>query len=250
MNHDQPNPFYVGYLPLPRAHKRFLLGFITICVISSLALSFGIAIAQRDPGATQVFSSTGSTWVGTIYESPYPMLVDDGGEIHLLIGLGKYGEHDRIKPWIGKRCEVSGYALAREHRRAIQLDVHDSTIAQAQGPTHSLPNPIQIDDEPIEFVGEIVDGKCYLGAMKPGDGKAHKACATLCILGRLPPMFVDEHIQENDMLPLVLVDGSTDLPKSSLELVGERVRFVGKRSSIGSLTLINIDSKDIQRVND
>ena len=39
--------------------------------------------------------------------------------------------------------------------------------------------------------GEIVDSKCYLGAMKPGDQKTHKACATLCIRGGIPPVLVE-----------------------------------------------------------
>jgi hypothetical protein len=37
-------------------------------------------------------------------------------------------------------------------------------------------------------VGEVVDAKCYLGAMKPGDGKSHKACATLCVTNGIPAM--------------------------------------------------------------
>ena len=38
--------------------------------------------------------------------------------------------------------------------------------------------------------GEVVDTKCYAGAMSPGDGKVHKACASLCLFGGIPPLFV------------------------------------------------------------
>src|SRR5690349_19376703 len=44
--------------------------------------------------------------------------------------------------------------------------------------------------EPVSLRGEIVDSKCFLGAMRPGNGKTHKACAMLCIAGGVPPMFV------------------------------------------------------------
>ena len=34
------------------------------------------------------------------------------------------------------------------------------------------------------LAGEICDGKCYAGAMRPGRGLAHKACANLCLTRR------------------------------------------------------------------
>ena len=35
--------------------------------------------------------------------------------------------------------------------------------------------------------GEIVDSKCFLGVMKPGTGKLHRACAVRCLSGGIPP---------------------------------------------------------------
>ncbi|MGE6744243.1 hypothetical protein ACQKGC_28815, partial [Allorhizobium pseudoryzae] len=40
------------------------------------------------------------------------------------------------------------------------------------------------------IAGEICDGKCYAGAMRPGSGLAHKACANLCLIGEIPAVFV------------------------------------------------------------
>jgi hypothetical protein len=39
----------------------------------------------------------------------------------------------------------------------------------------------------VELPGEIVDTKCYLGAMRPGVGKVHRACAARCLSGGIPP---------------------------------------------------------------
>jgi len=44
----------------------------------------------------------------------------------------------------------------------------------------------------VTLRGEIVDAKCYLGAMKPGDGRTNKECATLCVRGGIPPMLVHQ----------------------------------------------------------
>ncbi len=83
--------------------------------------------------------------------------------------------------------------------------------------------------------------------MKPGDGKAHKACATLCIQGGLPPMFAVSDQSTTTQFPLVLVNGSPKLPKSVLELVGEPIKLTATRSTLGPLEILNVDPSSIQR---
>ena len=76
--------------------------------------------------------------------------------------------------------------------------------ARSFEPLHSL--------GPVVVQGEIVDSKCHLGVMKPGEGPAHRDCAVRCLLGRVPPMFVphDRSGRVNDRsrrLSLVSQDG-------------------------------------------
>ena len=42
----------------------------------------------------------------------------------------------------------------------------------------------------MTLAGEIVDSKCYLGVMNPGNGKVHRDCAARCLSGGIPPAFV------------------------------------------------------------
>lgn len=237
--------FYVGYLPVPGTHKRFLTVLIPLLFLGMLGIGGLVAAAQRNPGKTDVVSSHMATWSGTVYSEPYPMLVNDDGSIHLLIGIGKFGVLDRILPFQGQRCAIDGWALARSDRRAIQMNLAEDAIRVVDGPVLPYPSSSLSISQRVELVGEIVDGKCFLGAMKPGDGKTHKACATLCIQGGLPPMFASN--RPMSQLPLVLVDGSTDLPPSILGLVGEPVLISGVMSRIGTLGILSIDSKDIHR---
>ena len=46
-----------------------------------------------------------------------------------------------------------------------------------------LPRPLGS----LQIEGEIVDIKCWLGRMKPGDGRTHRACGQFCIQGGIPP---------------------------------------------------------------
>ena len=239
--------FYVGYLPLPGAQKRFVVGLVASLFLGMVAFGVIIATTQRNPGKTAVVSAEIATWSGTVYSEPYPMMVHDDGSIHLLIGIGKFGVLDRVAALEGQRCEVDGWALARSDRRAIQLDLASDAIRPVAGRLQPRPQMAADESGPVVLVGEIVDGKCYLGAMKPGDGKAHKACATLCIQGGLPPMFASRSRTPSAQLPLILFDGSTTLPPSALGLVGEPVEITGRLSRLGSLDILRIGPGDIRR---
>jgi hypothetical protein len=247
-NKTSNNPeFYVGYLPLPQSHKRFLTALVALLSIAMLSSGALIAAAQRNPGKTELVSTQRATWSGTVYTDPYPMMIHDDGSIHLLIGIGKFGVADRVAPFNGKRCQVDGWALARTNRSAIQLDITQDAIRESTGAIRPAPTQTAQSNEPVELIGEIVDGKCFLGAMKPGDGKAHKACATLCIQGGLPPMFAASDQSPTTQLPLVLINGSPTLPQSVLELVGEPIKLTATRSTLGTLEILSIDPQSLQR---
>ena len=77
------------------------------------------------------------------------------------------------------------------------------------------------------LVGEIVDTKCYLGAMKPGRGKPHRSCASLCIRGGIPAaLLVRTETGERELIHLVDPAGRP-LGPELLEWVGQPVEIVG-----------------------
>jgi hypothetical protein len=40
---------------------------------------------------------------------------------------------------------------------------------------------------PSDLTGELVDTKCFFGAMRPATGKIHRGCAVRCLSGGVPP---------------------------------------------------------------
>ncbi len=77
-------------------------------------------------------------------------------------------------------------------------------------------------------VGEIVDTKCYLGAMKPGRGKPHRACASLCIRGGIPAaLLVRTADGERQLIHLVDFAGRP-LGRELLDWVGQPVEVSGR----------------------
>ncbi len=239
---DTGGAFYVGYLPLPRALRRPLF-FITGLSLWLLAgLSFVWAVKQNDPGAGRWDDQSLRTFTGVILTTPYPMLIEHSdGEptAHLLVEMGKRGSLARTQPWDRKGAKVSGYVIEREGRRIIELDPGDSAIVADAGPQPSIEPAPSLG--PVTLRGEIVDSKCFLGAMKPGEGKPHKACATLCVRGGIPPMLVTARPGGGHEFYLLCRSGGAPMDDGLLPLIAEPVEVAGTLTRRAGLNILEVD---------
>ncbi len=59
----------------------------------------------------------------------------------------------------------------------------------------------------VTLTGEIVDTKCHLGVMNPGEGKVHRDCAVRCISGGAPPVSGADQEGDTRLLLLTGADG-------------------------------------------
>ena len=91
------------------------------------------------------------------------------------------------------------------------------------------------------MVGEICDGKCETGAMRPGNGLAHRACAILCLAGGVPPVFVTAGpVEGSGFLLLAGADGGP-IPASLRALTALRVVIDGTLERRGDLLVFRAD---------
>jgi hypothetical protein len=92
------------------------------------------------------------------------------------------------------------------------------------------------------FRGEIVDSKCYLGVMKPGEGKTHRSCASLCLRGGIPPALRVEGDARTEPGLLLLVDADGHpLGPRVLPWVAQPVEITGQVTRYGDLWLLASD---------
>jgi len=234
---------YVGYLPLPARHARFLRVFVPAALWTLAALA-GVSVWQmRDPGEAVWNTGAVERWTGTVVVEPYPRLVmaDEDGSVRSLfvVEQGKFGSRARLNEWDGKRVTLTGWLLERDDRRIIELEPGDGAVADAGvGPVPAL--EAQALGE-IEVEGEIVDSKCFLGAMKPGDGRAHRACAVLCIRNGIPAILV-RAIEGGGREYFVLTNAqggsAADLV---LDKVGLPVRVKGRATRFGDLVMFAVE---------
>jgi len=242
---ERPRPIYVGYLETPRRHRAFLKVVVPLVMLVLIAAPALIAASQRDPGDAVWDISAERSWTGAVVMDPYPTLVEPDGTGWLVVGMGKFGIHDRLSAADGRLCTLRGYALNRGDRRMIELIPGDDAVSLQEGADapHDASGPAP---RVITVVTEIVDGKCYLGAMKPGDGVAHRSCAILCIRGGLPPMLDARIPGAAGVIPLLLVDGSASLPPRVLAMVGERVEITGSFSVRSGIPTVSARSDGIR----
>lgn len=190
--------FYIGYEPpMPRAIARFVRRATIATLVGGAALATLLATEHRAlVGGTFAYGHEESV-TGRLVARPYPHIVESGARsATLIVAPGKHGADHIVAAFDGTHLQMTGTRIARDGRR--MLEVRPGTIrataarSQAADTTPKDASPRGSNDRhdaavAVELRGEIVDSKCYLGVMVPGEGHTHRACASLCLRGGIPP---------------------------------------------------------------
>ena len=100
----------------------------------------------------------------------------------------------------------------------------------------------------MTLVGEIVDSKCFLGVMKPGNSKPHRACAARCISGGIPPVLLVRDKQGNPTYFLLVSSAGESVNDAVLDLVAEPVEITGRVMRHGDLLVLHADPETYRRI--
>lgn len=243
---DKHPPFFVGYLPVPQGLKQWLLAITASMILGMAAVGFAMGVAQDDPGPGAFrFDYGRQTVTGVIELTPYPLVrVTEGNErikpgtTLMLSGQGKSSVDARAIPLDGQLAEVSGIVLQRGTLNMLQLRGGQNGISAADG---DAPEQSSMPLGRWKLAGEICDGKCLAGAMRPGTGLAHKACANLCLIGGVPPVFVSSQPVDGSEFLLVTGPDGAPLPTTLYDQVGEFITIEGEVERRGDLLLFSVD---------
>ena len=244
-------PFFIGFLPIPKELRGFLSATAAGLIALFTFTGWLIGANQDDPGNGAFRFDLGrQTVIGVVELHPYPLLrVTRGSEAvpagHTLMmtGIGKRGIMNRAAPLDGQLAMASGVLLQRGDLTMIQLRGGERGLKAEEGRGPA------VETEKLgrwRLVGEICDGKCLAGAMRPGRGLAHKACANLCITGGVPPVFVSTQPVEGSEFLLI---GGTDGAGMDAELydhVGAFVEVEGDIERRGSLLVFRPDPATVK----
>jgi hypothetical protein len=248
---DRDPGFFVAYLKIPPAYARFSLAVAAVFLALLGGLSLAVGSRVPDPGDGFFDGKSGyQTLVGVLEARPYPVLrvlPDDEypeGRALMLSGTRKEGVQAEAEELRGQIVDVGGFYLRRGDLDMInvggKVGVRATEAELSEAERDFTPAPA----EPLgrwRLVGEICDGKCLGGAMRPGAGLSHKACANLCVTGGVPPVFVSTGEVDGTSFFLLGDAEGGPLPDRIRDLMALRLEVEGEVERRDDILVFKID---------
>jgi len=255
MNDD----FYIGWQAksapgIGRVMRRTVVALLVAAVLVPASL----AVSQRLIGVGAFEWGTVKTFAGILQAQPYPcLLVPRPGQtdgqarysVYYLVAPFKFGlRPEQVAAFDGQAVTLKGTLIYRENQTMIEaLPASIQADTHAAAPAAALPATMPLGRQTL--TGEIVDSKCFLGVMNPGQLATHRACAIRCISGGIPPvLLVRPPAGPPQYFLLVSADGKP-VNAQVLDLVAEPVQVTGEVESRGGLLILRADPATYRRVN-
>lgn len=251
MNED----FYIGYLPkMPKNLAKVVKTFVAFSFFTAICLVIVSWFGQK-PFAKSVFEfGRIKEFEGTIQAKPIPFLLVENlkneGSLPTftrfpLVAEGKHGVSEDIKSFDGSKVKLKGTLIYRDDLQMIEV-VNDSVEKINQSISPIAEKKESLGDFTLK--GEIVDSKCYLGVMNPGQSKPHRDCAVACLRGGIPPLFVVKDNFGNTSELWLLSEQNEPINQEILGYVAEPVEISGEVTRTGDQLFFKIDPKKIIRL--
>lgn len=252
-NGDDNDGFFVGYInSLPGSAQWFVPLMAALMVLGFASFGILAAVVQTDPGSGQFLWDAGEVNVsGVLEEYPYPLIHAEPsarfpqGRTLMLSGDGKRGVQKRVASLSGQRVDVSGFLLKRGTIDMLQVTATPKPNATIM-PEQTVNAPLPRSLGRWRLTGELCDGKCYAGAMRPGQGLAHKACANLCLIGGVPPVFVSTAPVEGHQFMMVADQNGMALSAEWLHRVAVLIEVEGAIEERGDLLIFKMDAASLK----
>lgn len=261
--------FYIGYMPeAPGAIARRVVFLVAIFFVVAGVVGYALVGSQK-PFSDAVFEfGIVKDYEGLVLVDPYPSLIvpragaeDDaangdraGYSRYLLTVFGKFGAEPVVRDYDGQPVAMKGELIRRDGKSMVQIV--DGSIQVLEGDRGerirtSLADAREIPPEDFgewTLQGEIVDSKCFLGVMKPGNLKPHRSCAARCISGGVPPILLVRDQDGNAETFLLVSRRGDPVNEHVLPLIAEPVEITGAVERRGDLWVLKSDPETYRRI--
>ncbi|MEM7524204.1 MAG: hypothetical protein AAF360_10690 [Pseudomonadota bacterium] len=258
MSAKQDDEFFVAFFGMPPKLRIFLISVATALIAAFGVLAYAAGASQDNPGEGAFrFDFGRQTVTGVLELNPYPIIrvvvgseQVPAGRTLMMSGAGKLGLMSRAAKLDGQIVTASGVLLQRGDLDMLQVRGGAAGLSAAKdGPdlaSLTLPAP-----EPLgrwRLAGEMCDGKCLAGAMRPGRRLAHKACANLCVIGGVPPVFVSSTPVEGDEFMLMAGPDGGPLTMEMLDHMAAFVTLEGDLERRGDMLILKMDPASVEPI--
>jgi nitrite reductase/ring-hydroxylating ferredoxin subunit/DMSO/TMAO reductase YedYZ heme-binding membrane subunit len=273
--------FFIGWdkkrMVLSAPALRWSSVFMIIAVVFGTAFS----VLQKNITPYQINYQTTKSLKGYLTNNPFPNLIIEEGRTAngspayrsiLLVDALKKGAEPRIASFLKNNpqsyVQINGYSSTLSIKCGDNNNDCIPTCEQCIYGTKlmplmeigsgimgikELPIPTIIKQDMASFqpkgndeksiLGEIIDPKCYFGAMNPGNGKVHLSCAVRCIEGGIPPMI--RYIEDNKEKFAILFNTNGKTANTEvINFIGLPIKIKGRTSQYLNWEIITIEQID------
>jgi len=253
MNDD----FYIGWeSKAAPGIGRFVRTVVVLLCIAATGLALVLAAMQHTIGVSVFEWGAVKKFSGVLKLQPYPHLLvprpgasgaQPGFSTYYLVAPFKFGlDREKLSALDGKNVSLQGTLIYRGNQTMVEALPDSIKAADKQSP--ALPGTEMVGLGRQTLAGEIVDSKCFLGVMNPGQLTPHRACAIRCISGGIPPVLL---VRQKDgpaiYLLLVSADGKP-VNRQVLDMVAEPVQITGEVERQGDWLVLRADPATYRRV--
>jgi hypothetical protein len=249
MKESDPKKFFIGWAPDWNegweGFHRNVVRLIGILVIGFSAMMVFLQPSYKDssfdfPNLSQV--------AGILFKHPVPHIVAED-EAYLLTGFGKFGASDDIRVveeeyginTEGMAVEISGTRINYDNHTLYELTLGKASLEIQAGIDTVAQNMVHSVGDSVFITGEIIDPKCFFGAMNPANGKIHRSCAIRCLSGGIPAVFAASHEQAPTTYYIITDKEGNSVNQWLIPYVGEPVSIRGLARDFHNWKWIMID---------
>ena len=246
--------FYIGWQDkAPPRTGRTVRRVVVMVIAVALALGLAAAFSQRTIGRAVFEWGQVKEFTGVLRSSPVPHLLVAGSgtnqfTAHYLVNPWKFGfDPELARRFDGQQVTLRGTRIYRDDQNMIEV-VPGSVAVSTNSPpplANQAAAPTSLGRQ--TFRGEIVDSKCFLGVMNPGQLKPHRACAVRCISGGVPPVLLVRQSDGSAQYLLLVSSAGQPVNKEVLGLVAEPVEITGEVQRQGELFVLRADPATYRR---
>ena len=249
--------FYIGWAAKAapgsgKTVRRTVIGLLILSVLTATVL----ALAQRMIAVSVFEWGTVKKFSGVLQIRPYPNLLvprpgasgtQSGFSTYYLVAPFKFGlDGEKLSQLAGQLVSLQGTLIYRGSQTMVETLTDSIKAAGEPRPTLSRMETIELGRQTL--TGEIVDSKCFLGVMNPGQLLPHRACAIRCISGGVPPVLLVRQKDGPAIYLLLVSSEGKPVNQQVLNLVAEPVEITGDVERQGDLLILRADPFTYKRV--
>ena len=253
MNDD----FYIGWEAkaapsIGRMVRKAVISLLLLVLLVAITLAY----SQHTIGVCVFEWGTVKKISGVLKLQPYPHLlvprpgatgIQTAFSTYSLVAPFKFGlDREKLSALDGKTVSLQGTLIYRGNQTMVEALPESIKIADHQSASLRGMDSIGLGRQTL--TGEIVDSKCFLGVMNPGQLLPHRACAIRCISGGVPPVLLVRQKAGPAIYLLLVSANGKPVNQQVLDLVAEPVQITGDVERQGDWLILRADPTTYRRV--